>query len=128
MGGKSRHSPFFKMEKTLAIFAGLVLGLSAFAQATNKTITVAWDHDGQNLDGFLLIGRFQPNTATPIASIGKTNRVFTFTLTNPPAELRLALVATNAWGASAPSEDLVLSPPLVTPNLRIVSVITVQIP
>lgn len=118
------------MKKTLLIIGAIVtLAASAMGQSTNKTITLAWDHDGQNTDGYLVSSRQSTNQPfVPHISVGPTNRIATLTLTNPPGFIQFTVQATNKYLPSDMSNFVALNQPAVPGTLRVVAVVTVQVP
>ena len=118
------------MKKLTAALIPLV-AIAAFAAgaADSKTIKFAWEHDGKNVDGFQLLSRQKPDEAfTPLANVGPTNRIASVTLTNPPQWIQFTITATNAYGASDQSEPVELSKASAPTALRVVAVVTVQVP
>lgn len=97
--------------------------------ADSKTITLGWDHDGKNVAGFQILSRQDPADGfTPLANVGPTNRVASVTLTNPPPWIQFTMVATNAYGASEYAEPVELAKASAPTALRVVAVVTVQVP
>lgn len=114
------------MKKLIAAIT--LAALQSFAGET-KTITLQWDHDGQNALGFRIYSRQATNASfAVIATTGQTNRIAYVTLTNPPPSLELMMTTTNLWLESDPSPSVFLSKPNGASNFKVVSVVTIQIP
>lgn len=111
-----------------------LLALLSFAAATAygaevKNISLSWDHDGVQVSGFQILSRAATNAPfTLVSTAGATNRTAVVSLTNPPAFLQIAMLATNSWIVSDLSDIVTLGAPSKPGQFKVVTIVTVQVP
>ena len=121
---KTMKNNLYKLTIASLLAATLTVGAS-----DTSTLTLAWDHDGVNVGGFRLYARQATNASfVPIMSIGPTNRTAIVTITNPPPMVEFTITATNAYGESPQHAPVRVSKPATPGTLRVVAVVTVQVP